>query len=64
MGPNLNGFASKERIAGILEHNDKNLKQWIANGQDVKTGNKMPEFNGKLNESQLNDLVQYLNTLK
>lgn len=64
LGPNLNGFANKERVAGILEHNDASLKEWITNGQTVKPGNKMPEFSDKLNETQLNDLVQYLNTLK
>lgn len=64
LGPNLNGFANKERIAGVLEHTEENLKLWIQNGQDVKEGNKMPEFGDKLNEGQLNDLVQYLNTLK
>jgi cytochrome c oxidase subunit II len=64
LGPNLNGLANKERIAGVLEHTDEKLKLWISNGQDVKQGNKMPEFGDKLNEGQLNDLVQYLNTLK
>jgi cytochrome c oxidase subunit II len=64
LGPNLNGFADKQRIAGILAHTDVNLKEWIAGGQKVKPGNLMPEFGDRLDEAQLNDLVQYLNTLK
>lgn len=64
LGPNLNGFADKQRIAGILAHTDVNLKEWITQGQSVKPGNKMPEFGSKLDDGQLNDLVQYLNTLK
>jgi cytochrome c oxidase subunit II len=64
LGPNLNGLASKERIAGVLEHTDANLKKWITEGQYVKPGNKMPQFGDKLNDEQLNDLVQYLDSLK
>lgn len=64
LGPNLNGFANKEKVAGVLEHTDEKLKDWITKGQQLKPGNKMPEFGDKLNETQLHDLVQYLNTLK
>lgn len=62
LGPNLNGFASRERIAGILEHNDENLKKWISNPQSVKPGNKMPTVS--LDDAQVNDLVKYLDSLK
>ncbi len=43
-GPNLNGFASREKIAGIMPHNEESLKQWIADPQSVKPGAKMPAF--------------------
>jgi len=62
LGPNLNGFADREKIAGIREHNDANLKEWITDPQGVKPGNKMPQV--PLKEDQLNDLVKYLNSLK
>ena len=62
LGPNLNGLASREKIAGIMEHTDESLKKWIANPEDVKPGTKMPAV--PLEESELNDLVEYLNTLK
>lgn len=62
MGPNLTGFADREMIAGIMEHNDENLKDWIRDPQSVKPGNKMPKIN--LTEEQLDQLVNYLNELK
>ncbi|WP_213585534.1 cytochrome c oxidase subunit II [Paenibacillus sp. J2TS4] len=61
MGPNLTGFADRELITGILEHNDENLKAWIRDPQAVKPGNKMPKVN--LTEEQLDQLVKYLNQL-
>ncbi|WP_135557490.1 cytochrome c oxidase subunit II [Paenibacillus cymbidii] len=61
-GPNLKGFASRELVAGILEHNDAKLKEWINDPQSVKPGTLMPARG--LNEQQLNDVVKYLNTLK
>jgi cytochrome c oxidase subunit 2 len=68
LGPNLNGFASRTMIAGILEHNSENLAKWTKNPQDQKPGNKMPAFGqsagGPLNDNQINDIVNYLNTLK
>ncbi|MDF2959017.1 MAG: Cytochrome caa3-type oxidase [Paenibacillus sp.] len=70
-GPNLNGFASREMIAGILPrgaNNDKNLHDWIADPQSVKPGNMMPAFGPTgpkpLQEQQINDLIKYLNALK
>jgi cytochrome c oxidase subunit 2 len=62
-GPNLNGFASREKIAGILEHNDENLKKWLSDPQGVKPGNKMVLSN-KLTPEQVDELVKYLDTLK
>ncbi|WP_010277026.1 cytochrome c oxidase subunit II [Paenibacillus senegalensis] len=62
MGPNLTGFADREMIAGILEHTDENLKNWISDTQSIKPGNKMPSFN--LSDEQMNQLVDYLNELK
>lgn len=68
LGPNLNGFASRKFIAGILEHNPEELAKWIANPQDQKPGNKMPAFGqeagGTLNDAQIKDIVKYLETLK
>ncbi|WP_159887222.1 cytochrome c oxidase subunit II [Paenibacillus puerhi] len=61
-GPNLNGFASREKVAGILPHDDELLKEWIKDPQSIKPGAKMPAF--ALKDQELNDLVKYLNSLK
>jgi cytochrome c oxidase subunit 2 len=62
LGPNLNGFANRTRIAGFLAHDDEKLKEWIDDPQSVKPGSKMPAVG--LDEAQLNDVVKYLNSLK
>ncbi|WP_442602893.1 cytochrome c oxidase subunit II [Paenibacillus sp. KN14-4R] len=61
-GPNLNGFASREKIAGILKHDDANLKAWIKDPQEEKVGNKMPKV--PLKDNEIDEIVKYLNTLK
>ncbi|WP_028551821.1 cytochrome c oxidase subunit II [Paenibacillus sp. UNC451MF] len=61
-GPNLNGFGTREMVAGILPHDDESIKQWIKDPQSVKPGNKMPQV--PLQDNQINDLVKYLNSLK
>ncbi|UUZ86487.1 cytochrome c oxidase subunit II [Paenibacillus sp. P26] len=61
-GPNLNGFASRELVAGILPHNDDSLRQWIHDPQSVKPGNSMPTLG--LKDDQINDVIKYLNSLK
>jgi cytochrome c oxidase subunit 2 len=68
VGPNLNGVASREQIAGLLQNTPEHIALWITNPQDQKPGNKMPAFGkaagGKLDDSQIKDIVQYLETLK
>lgn len=68
VAPNLKGFADRDTLAGILEHTPEKMAEWIKNPQDLKPGNKMPAFgkeaNGKLDDAQINDIVQYLQTLK
>ncbi|RXT05654.1 cytochrome c oxidase subunit II [Ammoniphilus sp. CFH 90114] len=63
IAPNLAGFADRTVLAGFIEHNNENLAQWIKNPQSLKPGNLMPAFEGKLDEQQINDLVEYMNTL-
>jgi cytochrome c oxidase subunit 2 len=62
LGPNLTNFANRERVAGILEHNDQNIKNWVHEPTSQKPGAKMPAFKD-LSDNQLNDLVKYLNSL-
>lgn len=60
--PNLKGFASREKIAGFLDHSEEMLKEWIKDPQAYKPGNLMPAFD--LNDEQLDQLVKYLYTLE
>jgi cytochrome c oxidase subunit 2 len=68
VGPNLNGFASRSMVAGVLDHTPENMQLWITNPQAQKPGNKMPAFGqvagGKLDDGQIKDIVQYLQSLK
>lgn len=62
LGPNLTGFASRERLAGILQNNPEELKKWLKDPQSIKPGNKMPNLN--LPDDQVDALVEYLGGLK
>jgi cytochrome c oxidase subunit 2 len=62
-GPNLNKFATRSTIAGVLAHNEENLKIWLRNPQDVKPGTLMPKID-YLDKNELNDLIKYLETRK
>jgi len=63
IGPNLTHFASRKRFLADMKVNDeKNLRSWLTNPQDVKSGVKMPNF--ILSESEIGALVAYLNNLK
>jgi cytochrome c oxidase subunit 2 len=63
IGPNLTHFASRKRfLADMKVNNEKNLRAWLTNPQDVKPGAKMPNF--ILSESEVDALFAYLNYLK
>ncbi|AQX55331.1 cytochrome c oxidase subunit II [Priestia flexa] len=62
--PNLAGFADRERIAGVLEHNEENLKQWLKNPEEIKPGNKMSNTYPDLTDEQVDQLTEYLLELK
>jgi cytochrome c oxidase subunit 2 len=62
--PNLGNFGDRERIAGILEHNEENLKKWLKDPESVKPGNKMTGTYGQLTDEQINALAKYLMSLK
>jgi len=62
-GPNLNNIANRTKVAGILEHTDENLKAWIKDPTPLKVGNKMPAFEGMLQDNEIDEIVKYLNSL-
>jgi cytochrome c oxidase subunit II len=62
--PNLANFGERSRIAGILEHNEEELKNWLSNPETYKPGNKMSNTYNALTPEQLDALTEYLMSLK
>jgi cytochrome c oxidase subunit 2 len=63
VGPDLTHFASrKTMLAGLMENNPDNLRQWLTDPQHVKPGALMPRFSYP--KDSINVLVAYLSALK
>ncbi len=63
VAPDLTHVASRRTLgAGVRENTPENLAHWIQNPQAVKPGNLMP--NMQLSQSQVADLLNYLETLR
>jgi cytochrome c oxidase subunit 2 len=63
LAPNLSNFADRSRIAGILAHNEQNLKLWLADPETNKPGNKMTGTYGQLSNEEIDALTEYLFSL-
>jgi cytochrome c oxidase subunit II len=64
IGPNLTHFGSRQWIAGgVVNNTPQNLAAWIHDAQAVKPGSDMPAFTN-LSQSQIDELVAYLESLK
>jgi cytochrome c oxidase subunit II len=62
VGPNLTHVGSRKTIASASFSNTMNhLSQWITDPQKLKPGVKMPQ--NRVNQNDLNALVQYLKSL-
>ncbi len=62
-GPDLTHIGSRRTLAaGLLDNTPENMARWIANPQEIKPGNKMPNQN--LSQEQVDALVAYLQSLK
>ncbi|MGQ0744673.1 MAG: cytochrome c oxidase subunit II [Acidimicrobiales bacterium] len=65
IGPNLTHFASRGTFAGsIFETNEENLRKWLADPQGVKPGNQMIIPGAPLNDSEIDQLIAYLESLQ
>ena len=65
VGPELTHIASKPNIAGVLTPvNQENLTKWVRNAPSIKPGILMPKFEGVLPDKTIDDIVQWLLTLK
>ncbi|MGG2940968.1 cytochrome c oxidase subunit II [Heyndrickxia faecalis] len=62
--PNLATFGEREKVAGILDHDEANLKNWIKDPEKYKPGTKMPAFGDKLSDRQIDALAAYLMQMK
>ncbi|WP_336990111.1 cytochrome c oxidase subunit II [Bacillus infantis] len=62
--PNLANFGERDRVAGILDHNEKELKNWLKDPEAYKPGNKMTGTYGQLSDKELDALTEYLMGLK
>ena len=62
--PNLATFGERQKIAGVLDHTDKNLKKWLNSPDEYKPGNTMTGTYGVLSDKQINALTAYLMQLK
>jgi cytochrome c oxidase subunit 2 len=62
-GPDLTHVGSRTTIAaGVLDNTTENLIRWIANPQEVKPGNLMPNMD--LTDDQVEQLAAYLMSLR
>jgi cytochrome c oxidase subunit 2 len=65
--PNLTNFGLRNTVgAGVLENTPENLARWIADPQDVKPGNFMPDLFAEDDaqaEEEVRALVAYLESL-
>lgn len=61
--PNLATFGEREKVAGILEHNEENVKKWLTDSQEIKPGNTMPSY-ANMSQEELDALTAYLMQLK
>lgn len=64
VAPNLSNFGERSRVAGILDHNKEELKNWIRNPETYKPGNEMTGKYPEMTDEQLDALAEYLMGLK
>lgn len=62
VAPHLNGFADRTRVAGFMDNNEENLKEWLRDPAGVKQGSLMPKI--EMTEDELDQLTKYLLELK
>lgn len=62
VGPSLEGFGSRQLIAGTLANTPENRVQWIMQTQRVKPGTAMPQLDVAPQDAQ--DMAAYLATLR
>jgi cytochrome c oxidase subunit II len=64
LAPNLTNFGERSRVAGVLDFNKEEIKNWIRTPEAYKPGNLMTDKYPEMNEEQLDALAEYLMGLK
>ncbi|MBS4207754.1 cytochrome c oxidase subunit II [Bacillus sp. FJAT-50079] len=64
VGPNLANFGEREKVAGILDHTEEELKRWLEDPEKIKPANEMTGKYPELNDAELDALTEYLMGLK
>ena len=64
VAPHLNGFANRQRVAGILTMTEDNIEKWILDPQSVKPASLMPGYEGVLSDEEIDQVAKYLLQLK
>lgn len=64
LAPNLANFGDRDMVAGVLDNNTENIKDWLKDPAKVKPGNVMAGKYGTLNDQQVDALTAYLQSLK
>lgn len=62
--PNLATFGERARVAGVLEHNEENVRKWLEDPETYKPANKMTGTYDELTDQELDALTEYLMGLK
>ncbi len=62
--PNLATFGERARVAGILDHDAENIRNWLKDPETYKPGNKMTNTYDQLSDEELDALTEYLMGLK
>ncbi|MTH52594.1 cytochrome c oxidase subunit II [Bacillus mangrovi] len=62
--PNMGNFGERTRVAGILPHDDENIKKWLEDPEKYKPGNLMTGKYPKLSGEEIEALTAYMNGLK
>lgn len=66
VGPNLATFGDRNRVAGVLDHTEEDLKAWIKNPEAFKPGNLMMNADGTapiygdLSDEEIQALATYI----
>jgi len=63
MGPNLTTFGDRNRVAGVLEHTEESIEEWVKDPESIKPGNLMTGKYGELSDEEISAVADYIMSL-